>query len=171
MRPLRAFSGRRILSISAALAVALTLVVPTFAPMTANAGGRSGFRFTRLDACFLRKINQARRRHGLSGLTRDKQLGYVARRHSAQMAAYRSVWDQSDLGREVTRWRRLGQNSGSGGRCKHLFKSFVHSSPHAANIFGRYRFVGVGVERAGHRLYVTQIFESHRNPGNIYHTP
>jgi hypothetical protein len=31
--------------------------------------------------------------------------------------------------------------------------------------------MGFGTQKSGGRLYVQQLFESRRNPGNIYHYP
>jgi hypothetical protein len=45
------------------------------------------------------------------------------------------------------------------------------SAPHRSNIFGQWRFQGVGTEWAGGRLYVQHVFEARRNPGNIYRWP
>ena len=98
-------------------------------------------------------------------------MGYVARRHARTMASQRAVYHDYSVGQKVTRWRRLGQNTGRGRRCKGIFRSFMHSSAHRSNIFGRWRHVGVGTYRAGGRLYVQQLFESRRNPGNIYSYP
>lgn len=119
----------------------------------------------------MRKINRVRARHGLRRFERDKQLGYVARRHANRIARSGSIYHDDGLGWKVTRWRRLAQNTGRGGGCKSLARAFMGSSKHRANILGRFRFFGVGTERAGRYLYVQQIFESRRNPGNAYNYP
>lgn len=119
----------------------------------------------------MRRINRARSRHGLRRLRRDKQLGYVARKHSVKMASASSLWHDGDMGRKVTRWRRLAQNTGRGGSCRALARSFMASQTHRTNILGRFRFIGVGTESRGGLIYAQQIFESRRNPGNIYHYP
>lgn len=119
----------------------------------------------------MRKINGRRARNGLSRLDWDAHLIYVARRHASNMAANRVVYHDSSIGQRVTHWRRLGQNTGAGRRCKHLLKSFMHSSVHRTNILGAWRHFGVGVSRSGGRIYVQQIFESRLDPGNIYSYP
>ena len=130
-----------------------------------------GYSFTKGERCFLRKINGLRHRNGKRRLDADKQLGYVARRHARGMAKNRSIYHDGDLGRTVTRWRRLGQNVGVGGGCKSLFKAFKNSSGHRSNILGSWKHMGVGLDRRGGRIYVMHIFHSRRNPGNIYHYP
>ena len=81
------------------------------------------------------------------------------------------MWHDPGLGSEVTRWRALAQNTGRSTRCKRMFRSFMRSSGHRTNILRQWRFIGVGTERARGRLYVQMIFESRRDPGNIYSTP
>jgi len=52
-----------------------------------------------------------------------------------------------------------------------MFRMFWRSSVHRTIMMGRWRFVGVGVERRRGRIYVLQIFESRRNPGNTFRYP
>ena len=87
------------------------------------------------------------------------------------MAAARAVYHDGNMGNEITRWRSLGQNTGAGRNCRRLFRGFMRSSTHRHNILGGWRFVGVGIEYAGRKVYVQQIFETSDNPGNVYHWP
>ena len=130
-----------------------------------------GYSFSKGERCFLKKINGLRHRKGKRRLDPDKQLGYVARRHARGMARNGSIYHDGDLGSTVTRWRRLGQNVGRGGGCKSVFRAFKHSSAHRANILGTWKHVGVGFERRGGSIFVMHIFQSKRNPGNVYRYP
>ena len=157
-----------------AIAFALTVVIAvgvlsTFPSAPATSVG--SFKFKRVEKCFMRKINNHRARRGRHRLRWDRQLGYVARLHARAMAAARSVWHDGRLGVVVTRWRRLGQNVGTGAACWRLFRRFWRSPTHRDNILGRWRFVGVGVVFNRGRLYVQQVFEARANPGNIYQFP
>lgn len=163
-----------------ALTLATTMALMGFAPpssavVTADGGAGSllgrGYGFNHPEKCLMRKINNARRSHGMRALDWDRQIGYVARRHAFAMASARSAYHDSQLGQKVTRWRRLGQNTGRGGKCRRIFRSFMRSSAHRANIFGRWRHLGVGATWSGGVLYVQQVFESRLNPGNIYSYP
>lgn len=165
----RALAGRR-LSWALVGALALAALVTPSGLNDASAGG-SKYRFQKAEKCFMRKVNRARAANGQRRLNWDKQLGYVARRHANTMADQGGVWHDQNLGRRVTRWRVLGQNTGAGGRCRKLFRSFMASAPHRANILGRWRFIGVGTRWNNHRLYVQTIFESRRNPGNVWSWP
>ncbi len=119
----------------------------------------------------MRKINRKRANRGRRRLHRDRQLGVVARRHARRMADARAMFHDLRLGRKITRWRRLGQNTGRGGACRGLFRAFWRSYHHRGNILGRWRFMGVGTERRGGRIYVQQVFEARRDPGNVWHYP
>jgi len=87
------------------------------------------------------------------------------------MANNRAIWHDSRLGRKVTRWYRLGQNTGRGKNCRTLIRSFMRSSSHRSNIFGRWSFIGAGVKHRGRYKYVQIVFENARNPGNIWSYP
>lgn len=134
-------------------------------------GSGSAYNFKSAETCFMKKVNRTRQRHGLRALQWDKQMGYVARRHARQMASNHSVYHDGNVGNEVTRWRSLAQNTGRGRTCRSTFRSFMASPPHRANILGRYRFLGVGIEYRGRYVYVQQLFEKRDNPGNVYNWP
>lgn len=134
-------------------------------------GGDSRWSFDRTEKCLMRKINRTRQRHGKNGLGFDKQIGVVARRHAKGMANNYSVYHDGNMGSEITRWKSLAQNTGAGGGCKALHRSFMRSYRHRHNILGRWRHVGVGTERRGGRLFVQAVFEYRSDPGNIYHYP
>lgn len=131
----------------------------------------SNWKFSAVEQCFMERINNRRAAKGKNRLIRDKQLGYIARRHAQRNAAARSIAHDYNMGDEITRWYRLGQNTGGGRTCKSLSRSFWNSPTHRSNILGRWRHVGVGVASSGGRIYVQQIFESRRDPGNIYSYP
>lgn len=165
----RALAGRRLTWVLVGVMVATALFTPS--GLTDASANAPKYRFQKSEKCFMRKVNRVRAQNGQRRLNWDKQLGYVARRHAKTMANQGGVWHDQSLGRRVTRWRSLGQNTGAGGRCKKLFRSFMDSAPHRANILGGWRFMGVGTRWEGGRLYVQQIFESRRNPGNVWSWP
>ena len=119
----------------------------------------------------MRKINAARKRNGLGGLGFDKQLGVVARRHAKSMAANNGLYHDSNMGNEITRWRRLAQNTGVGSGCRQIHRTFMHSSQHRYNTLRQWRFVGVGTEKRNGRMYAQVVFEYRSDPGNVYHYP
>lgn len=169
-------SARPLLALSLAATMSLTALMPMAEATVASDGGADTllgrrYGFNHPEKCLMKKINGTRRSRGMRALDWDRQVGYVARRHAYAMASARAAYHDYQLGQKVTRWRRLGQNSGRGGKCRRIFRSFMHSSTHRANILGRWRHIGVGATWAGGRLYVQQVFESRLNPGNIYSYP
>jgi uncharacterized protein YkwD len=161
---------KRIIAVSIA-GLFIALSGPMFANEPAAAAGRSRYSFHKAEKCMMRKINKRRANQGRGRLSWDRQLGYVARKHARRMARHRTIFHDNALGSKVTRWRALAQNVGTGRRCKGLFKAFMRSSPHRHNIMGHYRHVGVGSSTKGGRLYVMHVFQSRRNPGNVYNYP
>lgn len=119
----------------------------------------------------MRKANSFRDRHGRGRVEWDKQLGYVGRVHARDMARSGSVYHDPRLGDRVTHWLRLGQNTGSGASCSALFRGFKHSHTHRETLLDRWQYLGVGAYPSGRVLYVQMIFESRRNPGNVYSYP
>jgi uncharacterized protein YkwD len=151
------------------VAVIGALVAALF-PQTARSGVRYHFRPT--EKCLMAKINKERSRRGLRKLDWDRQLGFVARGHAKRMARNKQgYWHDRRLGRKVTGWRRLAQNTGFAHGCKSMFKAFWRSAIHRRNLLGSWRFVGVGVDRGGGRLYAQVVFESRTNPGNVFSFP
>lgn len=169
----RALAGKRVVSLFVAAGLVLapsTASLPSGASLAASKQNPK-YRYRAAEKCFMRKVNEARAAAGQRRLNWDKHLGYVARRHAQTMANQGGVWHDQNLGRRVTRWKSLGQNTGAGGRCRHLFQSFMASPPHRANILGHWRYIGVGTMWKNHRLYVQQVFESRKDPGNVWSWP
>lgn len=159
-----------IMSLVVALSGFSTLATPVVSQAKQRGGG-SGYRFSDAERCMMRKLNHRRANRGLRRLDSDKQLGYIGRRHARNMAETGTTWHHGNLANAVTRWRRLGQTVGRGHGCRAMFRSFWRSGLHRQIMMGSWRFVGVGVERRRGHIYVLQIFESWRNPGNIFSYP
>jgi uncharacterized protein YkwD len=164
----RALSLRTIATLMMAGVMAWTAIA--IAPAsTAEASGNSFFGWT--ERCLMKRINRKRAARDQRKLQWDPQMGYVARRHARKMARNGGVWHDGRVGSKVTRWYRLGQNTGRTTRCRSIIRSFLNSSSHRANIFGRWSFVGSGVAKRGGYKYVQVLFESSRNPGNVWGYP
>ena len=130
-----------------------------------------GWGFNDAESCIMRRINDIRKRNGLTALEWDRQVGYVARKHANTMASARGVFHDGNMDREITRWRSLGQNTGRANGCVSVMRAFMNSSAHRANILGPWKHMGVGVERRHGCIWVQQVFESREDPGNVYHYP
>jgi len=134
-------------------------------------GGGGGWRFNRAEKCLMRKINRVRARHDLRRLAWDKHLGVVARRHAKAMASSYQVFHDFNMHDEITHWKSLGQNSGAAGGCTNLFRAFMRSSSHRGNILGRWKFIGVGVDKRNGKVFAQEVFEWRYDPGNVYRYP
>lgn len=153
------------------LAVIVSLALPASIPWASAAELSEQEWFTASERCIMHEINDIRARNGLRKLTWDAHLGFVARRHVKGMAEVKGMYHDEGLAQKVTRWTSLAQNTGKGRPCKKIMESFMGSEVHRANILGHWEFMGVGTQWRGHKLYVQQIFETGRNPGNIWHKP
>jgi uncharacterized protein YkwD len=153
-----------------AACTAIALAFGALAPSAnvASAGGDC-FRLKQKERRFARRINNARRWRHKSGVTLDRELSKVARKHTWEMDSRNSLYHTQSfqLRRRVTRWRVLGENVGIGNGVRSLHRAFMASPAHKANVLrSDFRHVGVGVRRANSgRIWVTIIFEGHRDPG------
>jgi uncharacterized protein YkwD len=135
------------------IAAALATTVP------ASAGTRTPA--TEMKWTMFHLVNTARRNHGLKALNLNATLSRTAWRHSTRMAERGTVFHTANLYDTVRRYdpRRWGENVGMAGTVRRLFRLFMGSADHRANILGRaYRYVGVGMVRSGGRVWGTLIF-------------
>ncbi len=158
------------------LLLAAAVIVATLAPVSqvdpAQASGC--FRFKPAEKLFAAKINHTRSYRGLRPLHLDPQLGYTARYHNRRMVrkGYLFHTSLSQFESWVTRWTSIGENVGYGGGVDALYKAFLHSPEHYANIVGKsYHYVGVGVKKVGGTVWVTIQFEGSRDPGTRLDMP
>lgn len=131
--------------------------------LVAAPGTASAHIDVRAEADLLHRINAERARRSLPLLRVRTDLRDVARRHSVRMAERKRIHHNPRLGAEVCCWRELGENIGYAKTTRYLHRVFMTSTPHRANILSRHvTEVGVGVERRGDIIWVTQLF---RLPG------
>lgn len=161
---------RKTLGIVASALVGLLLLgaAPT------SAGSGACYKFSDSEKAFARKMNNARHQAGKGGMKLDPELSKVATKQASNMAASQTLYHtpRAKLSKRVTRWRTLGENVGYGSSVSQLHSMFMASPVHKANILNSgYRFVGVGVAKAGGYLWVTVVFEGKRNPGTTLPMP
>jgi uncharacterized protein YkwD len=154
------------------VAVLSTLVLST-SVTTAHSG--TCWRYRRLERKMSRKVNKARRHHGLPRIVLDRHLSRVSRVHTHNMVKRQTLFHTPArvLARRVTRWVSLGENVGHTPRGVHsLFRSFMRSAGHRANILSSaFNHIGVGTRKKRGRLWVTLTFQAHRNPGTRLDMP
>jgi uncharacterized protein YkwD len=154
--------------LTAALALA-ALVLLAAAPGTAQAAECKGadnapsqLKKDRAEHIILCLINRERADHGLGDLRKESAQAKAARKHTKLMVRQRCFSHQcsgeGDLVARVERTNYLpcncywgvGENlaygEGSEGSPRSLFKAWMNSAPHRANIInGRYEHIGIGI--------------------------
>ena len=139
-----------------AVVIAATALTTAVVAAPAAAAGASA------EAAFVERINNARARHGLAPLRVRPGLTDYARRHAAAMAARRSLFHTSTFS-VLCCWSSIAENVGFGDSVRGVHLALLSSPGHRANILdSSKRGVGVGVVRAGGRLWVTQVFREPR---------
>lgn len=145
------FAMRRPRSILIA-ALVVTLLVAT--------GGQAaaGTRSDRFRQKLYGFVNDYRVKNGRPALKDDSVLDSFAWKHSVKMAQARTLFHSTTLEAKVrtrggTTW---GENIGVGPSMFSVFRAWVASSPHRANMLnGRFRFAGVGVVLARGSYWIT----------------
>ena len=133
---------RRVLTLAAALAVALCLC-----------GKARPASLTHREASLLNVMNEVRASNGLRPLRLDTRLEGTARRHSTRMLAVQSLFHGNftrRIRRVGVRAPRVGENlawgSGSLASARSIVNMWLASPEHRANLLhAGYRTVGVGV--------------------------
>jgi uncharacterized protein YkwD len=123
---------------------------------------------------FQRKMNKARSRGNRGRLRFDPELSKVARKHTGEMVRRGTLYHTSagQLRQRVVKWQLLGENVGVGGAVRSLHRAFMHSPGHRANVLrSSFNHSGVGVRKAGGRMWVTVIFQASTNPGTRLRMP
>ena len=131
--------------------------------LTVSMGAAHGSRFHpgRARGKMIHFVNHYRRHHGVGSLRMDRDIVRVAQRHSRRMAASRTLFHSSDMwtklrGQHASCW---GENVGMGPAAWRVFKGWVRSAGHRANMLNRhYRRTGIGVVRAHGALWITMIY-------------
>ena len=155
-----------------AIVCTLCLSLCLVAGSTAAAGGGSCHKYSKKDRKLARVTNNARKRKNLRPLRLDRQISYVAKRHSRAMVGKNSLFHTPSLGSKVTRWKILGENVGYAGSIKTVHRMFMKSASHRGNILKpRYRFIGAGVVKGKGHIWVTVVFEGRKDPGTTLKMP
>lgn len=104
-------------------------------------------------------VDAERGARGLAPLRVCAELRGIARRWSDTMAADGTLSHNSRLGEEVEGWRSIGDNVGYDSSADAVHRRLMESGAHRDHILSvAYTEVGFGVERAGGRTWVTEVF-------------
>ncbi|MEP6758074.1 MAG: CAP domain-containing protein [Actinomycetota bacterium] len=139
-----------------ATACALTLSLATMTATMAPAAGAT-LRRERM----LAWVNHSRTEHGVRKLVMRESIVKVARKHNLEMARKRSLVHSSDLGYKLryVDWHTWGENIGAGVDPYGLYKAYMASPDHRANMLDRhFDHVGISFVLRGGILWSTMIF-------------
>jgi uncharacterized protein YkwD len=129
--------------------------------LTMGVAHAGGFKPARARSKAIHFVNRYRTHHGLPRVHMNRDIKRLAQQHSRHMASSRTLFHSSDM------WTKLrshhascwGENIGMGPSVWRVFKGWVHSAEHRANMLNRrYRHTGIGVARARGYLWVTMIY-------------
>src|SRR5437588_4409912 len=110
---------------------------------------------------FVNAINAVRANRGLAPLVVDGQLTSTAQSWSSHMAGDGTLSHNPNLSSQVSNWRTLGENVGTGSSLQSIEAAFENSPHHFENMVDPgYQYVGVGVVQDGNGTYwVTEDFK------------
>jgi hypothetical protein len=109
---------------------------------------------------FFAFLNGVRAKNGVPPLATDGQLINVARGWSAQMGGAGGLSHNPNLGAQVSNWRTLGENVGTGGDVMSIEAALEASPHHFENMVDpAFNYVGIGVVEAGGAIWVTEDFK------------
>ena len=109
---------------------------------------------------FFAFLNGVRAKNGVPPLATDGQLINVARGWSAQMAGGAGMSHNPNLGSQISNWRTLGENVGSGSDVVTIEAALEASPHHFQNMVDpAFNYVGIGVVEAGGTVWVTEDFK------------
>ena len=145
---------RGLVRIAAASALALSLLAT--AATTAPAA-HATLRRERM----LAWVNHARAEHGARKLVMNDAVVKLARKHNLEMARQRSLFHTTDLGYELryVGWHTWGENIGAGVDPYGLYKAYMASPEHRANMLDKhFDHVGISFVLRDGILWSTMIF-------------
>ena len=113
---------------------------------------------------FVAAINVVRVRNGLAPLATDGQLINVARAWSAQMAGDNALSHNPNLATQISNWRTVGENVGTGQSVDSIEAAFEASPHHYANMVDpSYNYVGIGIVEVGPTIWVTEDYKQSKS--------
>ncbi len=124
-------------------AVAVVLLTMAIAAAVANGADRA-------DRYMMRKVNHARREHGLGRLHESRNLTHSAWKYAHYLMSHQEFQHQSRI-QASSRWHTLGEileiQTGTRPGVKRAFQTWMHSSEHR-NIILDGSFTSMGAGRA-----------------------
>jgi uncharacterized protein YkwD len=141
----------------------LLIAVIAVLALTLNMGvaHAGAFRPARARERVLHFVNHYRVEHGLRRVRENSDVDATAQHHANLMKDARTLFHSSNMwtklrGHHANYW---GENIGMGPSVWRVFKGWVHSSEHRANMLDRhFTHTGIGVAYSHGYFWITQIF-------------
>jgi uncharacterized protein YkwD len=116
------------------------------------------------EAQFVADINAVRARNALPPVSPEGQLISVARAWSSQMAGSGALAHNPSLAGQVSDWKTLGENVGTGATVDSIEAAFEASPHHYENMVDpSFQYVGVGVVEVNGTIWVTEDYKQSRS--------
>ena len=139
----------------------IAVIAVLIATLTTGVAHAGGFRPARAREKLHAFVNHYRVDHGLRRLRENHDVDRTAQRHAIAMKNARTLFHSSSMWTKLRghHTRCWGENVGMGPSVWKVFKGWVHSSEHRANMLGRhYRSSGIGVSYAHGYYWITMIY-------------
>lgn len=148
--------------LAAALLAAPISIAPDLAAPAPAEASTTCTRDVDAERALTRMTNSERTSRSRVALTPRKALNQVARNHAHTMCNRSSLHHNPNLARQVSNWRRLGENVGRGTGPKQIHRALMNSEGHRANILRRdYRDIGLGAVRDRNgQLWIVEVFRT-----------
>lgn len=160
--------GRLRLAVAAVVVALLSGALFFVHPMPARAEANAD------ETQFFGMLNALRAKLVLPPLVSDPQLQNVARAWSSKMASDGGLSHNPALATQVTDWRTLGENVGTGGSVASIEAALEASPHHYENMTDKaFNYVGIGVVEVNGNIWVTEDFKQSKSglPGTAVPAP
>lgn len=140
--------------------VVSTFLVATILVAVPLAAATAGTRSSGARKKLFSFVNHYRAEHGLPRVRNDQELSTYAWNHSVAMARQRRLFHSTNVTSQIDgRVRVWGENIGYGPGVWRVFREFVKSASHRANLLGAgFRHGGFGVVRTRGAVWITMVF-------------
>ena len=116
------------------------------------------------EAQFFALLNSLRARLQLPPLVSDAQATNVARVWSSKLASDGALSHNPNLASQVSDWKSLGENVGTGATVASIQAALEASPHHYENMTDpSFNYVGIGVVEVGSTIWLTQVFKQSKS--------
>ena len=116
---------------------------------------------TPVEQQLLERVARARADHGLRPYRVGGAITTIAREQARRMADQGTLYHNPRLTTQVTSWRLVGENVGTGPDPLTVHRAFMRSPSHRANVLSReFTRIGVGAVARDGQVWVAEVFKT-----------